>query len=58
MRMRREGEGVYYKYSVNELRRSLVATMEFIVDVQGFKEVAISPLEEDAVPVVFLFEPP
>ena len=41
--------------------------MEYIVDVQGFKrplnaftfkEIAISPLEEDAVPAVFLFEPP
>jgi len=41
--------------------------MQYIVDVQGFKrplnaftfkEVAITALEEDAVPVVYLFKPP
>ena len=41
--------------------------MEYVIDVQGFKinfnefvykEVVIIPLEEDALPSVFLFQPP
>ena len=46
---------------------TIISTMEFVVDFQDFKrpindlvfkEVAVAPLEDDAVPSVYLIEPP